>query len=184
MMLYRVAKQPDSPLGMVLFLLLGRASDGVLAGNDWYHFRRGWFVMDRKETLIRSPGYLIAPICEATDRDIQYFERSVGTPWRIWNNCLTKITMRIFMKDEHPMRRGGDGSKLDALANNALMRLASRMALVTSLGILSFIASRSLSTMDTMANDLQFLAKNFAVVSNKIEEHARRLDKVENKVFK
>lgn len=88
------------------------------------------------------------------------------------------------MKDEHPMRRGGDSNKLDALANNALMRLASRLALVTFLGVLSFIANRSLGTMDKMAGDLQFLAQNFAVVSNKIDEQARRLDKVENKVFK
>lgn len=88
------------------------------------------------------------------------------------------------MKDEHPMRRDRDNNKLDALANNAVVRLASRAALVSILGFLAVIASRSLSTLDKMAGDIQFLTQNFAVVSNKIEDHARRLDKVENKVFK
>lgn len=95
MMLYRVAKKPDTPLGMALFLFLGRAGDGVLVGSDWFHFRRGCFVKDSRETLMRKPGYYIAPVREATVKDIERFERSVGKKWSFRNNCLTRITARL-----------------------------------------------------------------------------------------
>lgn len=95
MILYRVAKKPDGPLGMALFLFLGRAGDGVLAGNDWFHFRRGRFVKDSRETLMRKPGYYIAPIREVTEMDVECFKRSVGEKWSLWNNCITKISLRF-----------------------------------------------------------------------------------------
>ena len=94
-MMYRVAKKPDSPMGIVLFLFLGRAGDGVLVGNDWFHFRRGRFVKDSRETLMRKPGYYIAPIREATAKDIERFECKVSKKWSVWNNCLTTVTARL-----------------------------------------------------------------------------------------
>ena len=97
MMLYRVAKEPDGPMGMMLFLLLGRAGDGALVGNDWFHFRRGRFVKDNKETLMRKPGYRIAPVREATEADIRKLENDVGKSWGLVNNCLTKISARLWI---------------------------------------------------------------------------------------
>ena len=94
MLLYRVSKEPDNPLGMVLFLFLGRASDGAMIGDRWYHFRHGRFVKDSKKTLMRKPGYRIAPVREATAADIAKLENDVGKPWGIRNNCL-KITARL-----------------------------------------------------------------------------------------
>lgn len=88
MIAYRVAKKPDSPLGMAIYLLLGRASDGVLLGNDWYHYRRGRFVKDDRKTLMRKPGYYIEPIRDATPEDIQRLERNIGKRWGLFDNCL------------------------------------------------------------------------------------------------
>ena len=94
MLMYRVAKKPDSLPGMMLYLILGRASDGVLAGNDWYHFRRGKFVKDNRETLMRKPGYYIEPIRDTTPEDIQRLERNVGKRWSLLDNCL-RISPRL-----------------------------------------------------------------------------------------
>ena len=95
MMLYRVAKKPDGPFGMMMFLLMGRAGDGALIGDWWYHFRQWFFVKDRKETLMRKPGYYISPVREATAADIQRFEAAIGKPWGWRHNCLTEITARL-----------------------------------------------------------------------------------------
>lgn len=95
MLLYRVAKQPDAMMGLILFLFLGRAGDGVVVGGDWFHFRRGVFVKDKEETLMRKPGYYIAPIREVTTKDVEGFERLVGEKWSLWDNCLTTITARL-----------------------------------------------------------------------------------------
>ena len=94
MLLYRVSKEPDNPLGMVLFLFLGRASDGAMIGSKWYHYRKGRMVRDSSETLMRKPGYRIAPVREATAADIRKFENDVGKRWSVWNNCL-RITTRL-----------------------------------------------------------------------------------------
>ena len=96
MHLYRVAKKPDGPMGMAIYLLMGRASDGVLIGNSWYHFRRGIFVRDSRKTLMRKHGYIIAPIREATLGDSAHFLRCVGKPWGLRYNCLTTVTMRLW----------------------------------------------------------------------------------------
>ena len=95
-MLYRVAKEPDGPMGLILFLMLGRAGDGALIGDSWYHFRRGRFVKDTKGALMRKPGYRIAPTREATEADIRGLESDIGKPWGIVNNCLTNISARLW----------------------------------------------------------------------------------------
>ena len=92
--MFRVAKKPDSLPGMMLYLILGRASDGVLTGNDWYHFRRGKFVKDNRETLMRKPGYYIEPIRDATPEDIHRLERNIGKRWSLLDNCL-RISPRL-----------------------------------------------------------------------------------------
>lgn len=95
MILYRVAKQPDGPLGLAIYLLMGRASDGVLLGNNWYHFRHGKFVKDSKKMLMRKPGYVIAPVREATLGDAGHFNRAVGKRWGLRHNCLTTVTLGL-----------------------------------------------------------------------------------------
>ena len=94
MLMYRVAKKPDGPLGMVIYLLMGRAGDGALIGNDWYHYRRGKLVKDEKEALMRKPGYYIEPIRDATPEDIQRLERNIGRRWSLLDNCL-RISPRL-----------------------------------------------------------------------------------------
>lgn len=95
MLLYRVAKKPDGPFGLAIYLFMGRAGDGVLVGDRWFHFRKGMFVKDSKETLMRKPGYIIAPVREATLGDVGHFNRAVGKPWGWRYNCLTVVTARI-----------------------------------------------------------------------------------------
>ena len=97
MLVYRVAKKPDGPLGMAIYLLMGRASDGVLIGNSWFHFRKGKFVKDSKETLMRKPGYILGPVREATMGDSFHFNRAVGKPWGWKHNCLTVVTRRLWL---------------------------------------------------------------------------------------
>ena len=96
MMLYRVAKEPDGWLGMIVYLLMGRASDSALIGNSWYHFRGGVFTRDKREVLMRKPGYIKSPVREATLGDSAHFHRAVGKPWGFRNNCLTTVTMRLW----------------------------------------------------------------------------------------
>ena len=81
---------------MAIYLLMGRASDGVLIGNNWFHFRKGKFVKDSKEMLMRKPGYIIAPVREATMGDWFHFNRAVGKPWGWRHNCLTTVTLRLW----------------------------------------------------------------------------------------
>ena len=95
MLLYRVAKEPDGPLGMAIYLLMGRAGDGVLIGNSWYHFRGGVFTRDKREVLMRKQGYIVAPIREATLGDSAHFHRAVGEHWGLRHNCLTTVTLRL-----------------------------------------------------------------------------------------
>lgn len=95
MILYRVAKEPDGPLGMAIYLLMGRAGDGVLIGNSWYHFRHGVFARDKKEVLMRKPGYIISPVREATLGDSAHFLHTVDKPWGWRFNCLTVVTPRL-----------------------------------------------------------------------------------------
>ncbi len=94
MIAYRVAKRPDNWWGMLLSLLLGRAGDGVLIGQEWYHFRRGRLVKDPAEVLWRKPGYIVAPIREATEAEVRRLNAALGTKWTVFNNCL-KISPRI-----------------------------------------------------------------------------------------
>lgn len=95
MILYRVAKAPDEPFGMLVYLLLGRAGDGVLLGEGWYHFRRGRFVMDTRELLMRTRGYTLTPVREATAWDLAHFPRSVGKRWGLRHNCLSTVTLPL-----------------------------------------------------------------------------------------
>ena len=92
MLLYRAAKKPDGPLGMALFLFLGRAGDGAVVGDNWYHFSRGKFVRSWAAKLRRRQGYIIQYIREATPEDIEHFESTVGRPWGWRFNCLTTVT--------------------------------------------------------------------------------------------
>lgn len=92
MMLCRVAKKPDDRLGLVVFLLLGRASDGVLIGDSWYHFRKGRFRCGHKSAIERRGGFVVTPVREATPGDIAHFERAVGRRWGWRHNCLTTVT--------------------------------------------------------------------------------------------
>ena len=81
-------------------------------------------------------------------------------------------------------RRNGDKSRLSALANSAVLTLASRAALIVVMGFIAFLAQRSLSVLDRMDDDVRVMAKNLAVMANEINEHSRRIEKVENKVFR
>lgn len=83
-----------------------------------------------------------------------------------------------------PQRRNGDRSRLSALANSAVFTILSRGALVIVMGLVAFISERGVATLDSMAKDVQTLSRNIAVVSNQIEDHSRRIEKVENKVFR
>lgn len=96
MMLYRVAKKPDGPLGLAVFLLLARAGDGVLIDDRWYHFRKGRFRCGHKSAIERRGGYIVAPVREATNEDVAHFERAVGRRWSWRHNCLTIVTMRLW----------------------------------------------------------------------------------------
>ena len=80
---------------MAIYLLMGRAGDGVLIGNNWFHFRKGKFVKDSKKMLMRTPGYIVAPVREATLGDVGCFNRAVGKPWGWRHNCLTTVTLRL-----------------------------------------------------------------------------------------
>ena len=85
---------------------------------------------------------------------------------------------------DNPQRRNGDRSRMSALANSAAVTLASRGALILVVGIIAFTAQRSLSTLDKIAVDVDSLSTSMAVVSNQLGDHARRIEKVENKVFR
>ena len=95
MLVYRVMKQPDGPFGLAVYLLMGRAGDGVLVGDRWFHFRKGKFVKDSRKTLMRKPGYIISPVREATLGDVGHFNRTVGKSWGLRHNCLTTVTLRL-----------------------------------------------------------------------------------------
>ncbi len=97
-MLYRVAKKPDGWLGLVVYLLTGRAGDGVLIGKNWFHFRHGRFVRDSKALLMRTPGYIVAPVRKATAADSVHFWKAVGKRWGFRNNCLLTVTLRLLRK--------------------------------------------------------------------------------------
>lgn len=88
------------------------------------------------------------------------------------------------MSDEHPHRRNGDNSRMAALANSAALTLASRGALIVVMGLVALIAQRSLETLDVMAKDVQALTRNIAVATSQLNDHARRIEKVESKIFK
>ena len=85
---------------------------------------------------------------------------------------------------ENPVRRNGDKSRMAALANNAAFTLASRGALVVVMGLVAFIAYRSLGTLDKMAAKIEILSEVMIASTTKLDDHARRIEKVENKVFK
>lgn len=83
-----------------------------------------------------------------------------------------------------PGRRNGDKSRMTALANSAVLTLASRAALIMIMGFIAFLAQRSLAVLDRMDDDVRIMSKSLAVVTNELSEHARRIEKVENKVFR
>ena len=85
---------------------------------------------------------------------------------------------------DNPTRRNGDKSRMAALANSAAWNLASRLAVFVVLGLIAFTANRSLSVLDRMDDDVRVMAKSLAVITNEIAEHSRRIEKVENKVFR
>lgn len=95
MTLFRVAKKPDGIGGMLLFLIAGRAGDGVVIGDRWFHFRRGYFVKDSARTLMRKPGYIVQSIGPATAKDVAHFNDAVGLPWGVRHNCVTTVTLYL-----------------------------------------------------------------------------------------
>ena len=101
MKIYRVAKKPDGPLGMLLYLLMARAGDGVVIGDDWYHFHRGAFTKEWAARLRRKRGYIVQEIGEATVADKLHFEQSIGKPWGFRYNCLTVVTWPLMRKKIH-----------------------------------------------------------------------------------
>lgn len=90
-MLHRVEKVPDSAFGILLASLFGRAGDGVLAGGNWYHYRRGVFVRDGLEVLHRARGYVVRPLRKVTESDVAFLDRMVGERWHWWANCFTRL---------------------------------------------------------------------------------------------
>lgn len=87
--------------------------------------------------------------------------------------------------DSH--RRNGDKSRISALANSPTITLAARiasvlMALIVSL--LAFIASGSLKTMEKISDKVDTLSEKMIFAVTRIEAQDKRIEKVENKVFK
>jgi hypothetical protein len=79
---------------------------------------------------------------------------------------------------------GGRQRRLESLANSALLALASRLALLVVAGVLGWMTSRFVATLDDITKDAAELAKNVAVISATVSDHARRLEKIEGKVFR
>lgn len=98
------------------------------------------------------------------------------------------------MSRENQMERNGDGSRLAQLANSPLITLSARIASVAVAMIVSllvFIASGSLKTLDKVADkvegvsmEVQSLSREMVKVVTKTEAQDKRIEKVENKVFK
>lgn len=84
-------------------------------------------------------------------------------------------------------RANGNGERqrrLESLANSALLALASRLALLVVAGVLGWMTSRFVATLDDVTKDAAELAKNVAVISATVSDHTRRLEKIEGKVFR
>lgn len=110
MNLYRVAKRPDDFKGMLAYILTGTAGEGVVIGQDWFHFRRGFFVRDRAKILLRKSGYFLSQAGEATERDMEHFNRAVGLPWGLRHNCLTTVTAYLAKRVCHGRKQTGCGN--------------------------------------------------------------------------
>ena len=74
-------------------------------------------------------------------------------------------------------------SLVSGLAHNAALSLAGQGALLVVVSLIAWVAVRSQKVLDCMSKDIHTLAKNVAVVMEQINEHDRRLGKVEDKVF-
>ena len=81
------------------------------------------------------------------------------------------------------MGNAGGLSGLADLANNAVVSLAGQWALIVVMSLVAWLATRSLRLLDAMAKDIHLLSKNVAVVMEQIDEHERRIEKMENRVF-
>ena len=84
-------------------------------------------------------------------------------------------------------RRNGDKSRIASLANSPAITLAARLASVlvaVIVSLLVFIAVGSLKTVDKIADKVDALSEKIVVAITRIEAQDKRIDKVENKVFK
>ena len=74
-------------------------------------------------------------------------------------------------------------SELAEFANSAVLNLVGQGALFVVVSLIAWVAIRSQKVLDCMAKDIHMLSKNVAVVMEQIEEHDRRIERVEDKVF-
>lgn len=88
------------------------------------------------------------------------------------------------MSNDNPHRRNGDKSHLAALADNAVFTLASRGALVVVMGLVAWLAMRSLDKLEKMSDSLASISTDVRVVSTELSSQSKRLDLIEKQVFK
>lgn len=87
--LYLVVKEPDDLKTTLAYNLIGSGGYGIVIGKDWYHYRRSIFIKDRAAKLKRLSGFLISPLREATEQDIEYLNSLIGKKWAVNRNCKT-----------------------------------------------------------------------------------------------
>ena len=88
------------------------------------------------------------------------------------------------MSNDNPHRRNGDKSQLASLADNAVLTLASRGALIVVMGLVAWLAMRSLDKLEKMSDSLASISTDVRVVSTELGSQSKHLDLIEKQVFK
>lgn len=78
--------------------------------------------------------------------------------------------------------RDNDNGRMDHWANSPILMLTARIALIASatlLAVLSYLAEKTLDRLDAYAQQVMVIAQSVAVQQTKIENHEKRLDRIE-----